>query len=313
MIFARRSWRRLAVSLLLISVLLVAGLCASVLAVGLRLSSPAPTLLGLPPPGLPGIEAVQIPSASGSLLRGWWVAGTRPGGGAVVLMHGVWESRLRMLQRARMLHAHGFAILLFDLQAHGESPGRHITFGRLEALDAAAAVDFVRRSLPGERVGAVGISLGGAAALLGPEPLNVDALVLESVYPDIDAALANRLRAGLGPVAGPLFTPLLAPVFNLLLPPILGVRPDELRPIDHIEKVAAPLLVASGTADDRTPLSEARALFDRAPEPKRFWAVQGAAHVDLERYDPDQYWRNILPFLTLYLQHTVSEGPGALP
>jgi len=68
--------------------------------------------------------------------------------------------------------------------------------------------------------------------VLGPEPLEADALVLESVYPDIDAALANRLRAGLGRVAGPLLTPLLVPVFKLLLPPILGVTPDELRPID---------------------------------------------------------------------------------
>ena len=53
----------------------------------------------------------------------------------------------------------------------------------------------------------------------------MDALVLESVYPDIDAALSNRLRAGLGRVAGRLFTPLLTPMFELLLPPILSVIP----------------------------------------------------------------------------------------
>ena len=207
-----------------------------------------------------------------------------------------------MVQRARVLNEHGFAVLLFDFQAHGESPGRHITFGRLEAMDAAAAVHFIRDRLPTEKVGAIGVSLGGAAALLGPSPLPVDALVLESVYPDIDAALANRLRTGLGPVIGPLFTPLLTPIFELLLPPILGVRPDELRPIDRIGTVTAPILIASGTADDRTPLNEAQALFDHAPEPKRFWAVQGAAHVDLERYDPSHYWRIVLPFLTEHLQ-----------
>jgi fermentation-respiration switch protein FrsA (DUF1100 family) len=207
-----------------------------------------------------------------------------------------------MVQRARVLNDHGFAVLLFDFQAHGDSLGSHITFGRLEAMDAAAAVRFVRDRLPTEKVGAIGVSLGGAAALLGPEPLPVDALVLESVYPDIDAALANRLRTGLGPVIGPLFTPLLTPIFELLLPPILGVRPDELRPIDRIGTATAPILVASGTADDRTSLIEAQALFDPAPEPKRFWAVEGAAHADLERYDPSHYWRIVLPFLTEHLQ-----------
>lgn len=149
----------------------------------------------------------------------------------------------------------------------------------------------------------IGVSLGGAAALLGPEPLPVDALVLESVYSDIEAALSNRLRAGLGPVAGPVFTPLLAPAFELLLPPILGVAPNELRPVDHIGSATAPLLIASGTADDRTPINEAHSLFEHAPEPKQFWAVQGAAHVDLERYDPVAYWRVVLPFLSRHLQN----------
>src|SRR5262249_1038978 len=84
--------------------------------------------LGPPPPDL-GAEAVTIVSPSGSGLRGWYIAG-RPGGGAVVLLHGVHANRLAMLRRARLLKAEGFAVLLFDLQAHGESAGTRITFGR---------------------------------------------------------------------------------------------------------------------------------------------------------------------------------------
>lgn len=301
---------RLAAGLLLLGTFAGAGLCASVLAVGLLLSAPASTAVGLPSTaGLPGAEIVQIPPSSSSVLRGWWMPSARPGGGAVILMHGVWSNRRSLVQRARVLHEHGFAVLLFDFQAHGESPGRRITYGHLEGLDAAAAVGFVRQRLPpGERIGAIGMSLGGAAALLGPEPLPVDALVLEAVYPDIEAALSNRLRAGLGPIAGPVFTPLLTPAFELLLPPVLGVRLDELRPVDHIGTATAPLLIASGTADDRTPIGEARSLFDHAPEPKQFWSVQGAAHVDLERYDPAAYWRVVLPFLTRHLQRDVADG-----
>ncbi len=116
-----------------------------------------------------------------------------------------------MVDRARVLHEHGFSVLLFDFQASGESSGHRITFGKLEGLDAAAAVAFVRDRRPGERVGVIGTSLGGSAALLGPTPLAVDALVLEAVYPDMDAALSTRLRVRLGRFAGPLFTPLLTP------------------------------------------------------------------------------------------------------
>jgi fermentation-respiration switch protein FrsA (DUF1100 family) len=224
-------------------------------------------------------------------------------------MHGVRANRLSMVKRAAVLGEHGFAVLLFDFQGHGESGGRHITFGRLEGLDAAAAIGFVRRRLPNERVGAIGVSLGGAATLLGPKPLDVDALVLESVYPDIDSALVNRLRAGLGGFAGPVVAPLLGRVFEVLLPPILDVTPDQLRPIDHIGDVRAAVLVASGTADDRTPIAEAEALFRSAPEPKQFWAVPNAAHVDLERYDPEGYWRIVLPFLMQSLRRS-DANPG---
>ncbi len=207
-----------------------------------------------------------------------------------------------MLRRAMVLHQHGFGVLLFDFQAHGESIGRHITFGQLEGLDAFSAVAYAMGRVPGERIGVIGVSLGGAAALLAPQPLKVDAMVLESVFPDIHSALVDRLRARLGPFAGPMLAPLIAPLFEWLLPQVLGVRLDELRPIDRIGDVRAPLLVASGTVDALTTIDEARALFARAPEPKQFWPVEGAAHVDLERYDAPVYWSHILPFLVAHLQ-----------
>ncbi|MSP03416.1 MAG: alpha/beta hydrolase [Acetobacteraceae bacterium] len=274
----------------------IAGLCGSVLVTGLLLSRPDPAVIGPPPADLPGAETVRIPSASGSVLAGWWIEGMQ-GGGAVVLMHGIHANRLSMARRAAVLRQHGFSVLLFDFQAHGESAGRHITFGHLEALDAAAAVAFARRRVPEEKIGAIGVSLGGAAALLGATPLPVDALVLESVYPDIDAALSNRLRFHLGPVIGAVFVPILTPLFKWLLPPILGVGPGDLRPLDRIAAATAPLLVASGTLDVHTPIAETAALFARAPDPKQYWPVTGAAHVDLERRDPGAYWRVVTPFL----------------
>lgn len=269
--------------------------------IGLLLSAPSRATVGPPPAGLAAAQAVGIASASGSELRGWWVPG-QPGAGAVVLMHGVHGNRLGLVRRARLLSERGTAVLLFDFQAHGESGGRRITFGKLEALDAAAAVRFVRDRAPGERVGALGISLGGAAALLGPAPLEVDALVLESVYPTIDAALTNRLRAALGGVIGPVAAPVLAPLFKLLLPPVLGVRPGDLRPADRIEEVRAPVLVASGTLDDRTTLAESQDLFTRVREAGTFWLVPGAGHEDLQRFDPDGYERVVLAFLDRHLR-----------
>jgi uncharacterized protein len=287
---------------LLAALVAVGGLCA----VGLWAAAPSRSAVTLPP-ALGAAESVRIPSASGSVLRGWFLPG-RTGGGAVVLMHGIHSDRSSMVRRAELLHGLGFAVLLFDFQAHGESPGRHVTFGHLEAMDAAAAVDFVRRRLPDERVGAIGASLGGAAAVLGDRPLPVDALVLESVYPDIGSALVNRLRLRLGRWLGPPLSPVIAALLLPLLPPLLDIEAGDLRPIDRIGRVTAPLLVASGTEDARTPIGEARDLFARAPAPKQFWAVPGAAHVDLEAWAPDAYRRTAVAFLIGRLQ-----PPPAVP
>jgi fermentation-respiration switch protein FrsA (DUF1100 family) len=272
-----------------------AGVVAAVLAVGFVLSAPAHETIGPAPPDLP-VEAVNIASASGATLHGWFVAG-RPGTGAVVLLHGVRANRLAMLRRAKLLHGAGLAVLLFDFQAHGESTGVRITFGRLEGLDARAAVAFMRERLPRERIGAIGSSLGGAAALLGPAPPPVDALVLESVYPDIGSAIANRVRVVLGSTLGDIAAPATAWLFQLILQPFLGVKSADLRPIDHISAVTAPVLVACGTQDDRTTIIETRAMFERVRAPKVFWAVDGAGHVDLESYAPAAYRDHVLAFL----------------
>ena len=266
------------------------------LALGLTLCHPAQRPIGAPPPEL-AAEAVQFASGSGATLHGWLVPG-QSGAGAVILLHGVRGDRLAMLQRALLLKRHGFGVLLFDLQAHGESIGRRITFGHLEGQDAASAVAFLKARLPHERVGAIGVSLGGAACLLAPRPLDVDALVLESVFPDIGSALSDRLRARLGGVVGSAAAFVLGPLFRLQMPAVLGASFADLRPIDRIASVRAPLLLASGTADTYTPLAEAQALFNRAPQPKTFWPVRGATHQDLERYDPPTYWQQVLPFLT---------------
>ena len=283
---------------LLLAAAALAVACAVLVALALRLAAPSPALIGAPPASLQA-EAVQFDSASGSRLRGWYAEG-RPGAGVVVLMHAVRGNRTAMVRRARLLRQEGLGVLLFDFQAHGESPGRHITFGHLEALDARAAVAFARSRAPGERIGALGVSLGGAAALLGPGPLEVDALALEAVYGRVREALVNRLHARLG-LLGAIAAPAAAPVLEALVGWMIGAEAADLAPIERIGEARAPLILVAGTEDDRATLAEQRSLFERAPEPKQFWAVQGAGHQDFERHAPEDYRRRVIGFLAARL------------
>lgn len=229
-------------------------------------------------------------------MQGWLLDG-RPGSGAVLLLHGVHANRLAMVERARFLAAAGYAVLLIDFQAHGESIGRNITFGAIESLDAAAAVQFLRAAAPGERVGVVAASMGGAAALLAEPPLPIDALIIEQVYPTIDEALDNRLHMYLG-AFGAVFKPMLLQEMSWHL----GLAPARLRPIDHIDKIGCPVLEIAGELDRHTTLAQSKALFAAAKSPKQLWIVDGAAHVDLERFAGAEYHRRVFDFLDPLLQ-----------
>jgi fermentation-respiration switch protein FrsA (DUF1100 family) len=52
-----------------------------------------------------------------------------------------------------------------------------------------------------------------------------------------------------------------------------------------------------GERDSIVPLSQARRVFDEAPEPKRFFAIPGADHNDTYIAGGEPYWRVFQEFL----------------
>jgi uncharacterized protein len=245
--------------------------------------------VGGPPVDL-AARPVQFQSQSGAVIHGWFIPGTK-GAGAIILMHGVRASRLSMLDRARFLARAGFSVLLFDFQGHGESTGEHITFGYLESKDARAAVEFLHTTAPGEKIGVIGVSMGGAATSLASPPLEVDAIVLEMVYPTINQAVTNRLTMRLGPL-GAALTPLLTVQLKLRL----GFSPDDLNPVDRVGGITAPKLFIVGAEDQHTTMAESEQLFAAAAEPKELWIVERAKHVDLYAVKKEEYERRVLSF-----------------
>lgn len=288
-----RRWSLVLLAALLFALVVVGG-------AGWMLVRPHRTVIG-PPPAAFGTEAVRFATSDGLTLSGWFVRGAK-GAGAVLLMHGVRSDRRENLGVAQELARRHFTVLLFDFRAEGESEGDRISTGAFESEDARAALDFVRREMPGEKVGAIGRSMGGAAALLGRGPLDVDALVQESVYPDVEQATDARMRLHLGPIG-----PWLSPLLLVQLRPWLGIGRDDLRPVDAVKRLRAPLMVLVGEHDRYLPVDEARRVFDAAPPatdayPKEFWVVPGADHEELRHGAPAEYDQRVVGFLERWLR-----------
>jgi uncharacterized protein len=208
-----------------------------------------------------------------------------------------------MLSRAEFLHKAGYTVLLIDLQSHGESNGKRITFGYLESRDVSGALKLLGKEVSGDRIGVIGESLGAAAFVLAKDRPTVSAVVLESMYPTIDQALSDRLRLHLGSLGS-----LLAPLFEMLLEPQLGITAADLRPIDRMGRLGSPVFIVAGTRDEHTTPQETEAIFAAASQPKQFWLVPGAAHENLHDFAKEDYERRILEYFAKYLRSPPARG-----
>jgi fermentation-respiration switch protein FrsA (DUF1100 family) len=133
--------------------------------------------------------------------------------------------------------------------------------------------------------------------LLADPPLDVEAMVLEEVYPTIEDALADRLRLQYGEGGG-----LLVPLFTWQMPLRLNIDANSLRPLEHIAAIRVPKLLIAGSLDLHTTLAESNRMYAAAAEPKEYWVVAGAGHQDIHRLHADAYETRVLAFFAHWLR-----------
>lgn len=271
----------------LLGVLVLLGLAAS-WAVGAALTRPHSA-----PAGSGASRGMTILSADGVSLAAAYLPGPGDRAPAILLLHPKGGSRHGFDALAAWLNRHGYATLAIDFRGHGQSTPARYSFGWAESRDAAAAFRWLKRRQQGAPVAVVGLSLGGAASLLGDGPLPTDALVLQGVYGDLRSAIRNRIGAVTG--GGPAW--LLEPLLSFQSRLRAGVWPGRLSPRTRIMAYHGPVLVIGGGADHYTPPAETRALYAAAPGPKRLWFAPGASHEAVTALDTPAYRRTLLAFL----------------
>ena len=182
----RRPWWVVALPALLVAAYAVLWTVGQ----GVAASYPAHPADGSRTPSDVGLrfEPATVPTADGADLAAWWVPSGN--GAAVVLLHGAGSTRTAVLDQAAVLGSHGYGVLLLDARGHGDSGGRGMDLGWYGEHDVAAALDFlaIRPEVAADRVGVVGLSMGGEEAIGAAGEVDTERLAaqrLQEAAPDV--------------------------------------------------------------------------------------------------------------------------------
>jgi pimeloyl-ACP methyl ester carboxylesterase len=89
-----------------------------------------------------------------------------PARGTILILHGFLLNHNVVRHAANAFVDAGYRAVLVDLRGHGESTGRLITYGVVEARDLVQVTDFLQaNNLAGATVGVYGTSLGASVAI----------------------------------------------------------------------------------------------------------------------------------------------------
>jgi dipeptidyl aminopeptidase/acylaminoacyl peptidase len=229
------------------------------------------------------LEDVSVQAADGAMLQAWHIRPQNFNGDAVVLLHGITDNREGMAGFARLFLDHGYAVLMPDARAHGESGGDIATYGVRESDDLHRWVSwlYARDLAPAQCVYGVGESYGAALLLqaLPAEP-RFCAVMVESSFSTAREMSFERISAPfhLRPWFGHVFgRPVIASAV-LYARWRYGVDLFAPSPLEGITHSNVPVLLIHGTADASISSRHSVILAKAAPDHVQLWLVPEAGH-----------------------------------
>ena len=241
----------------------------------------------------------------------------RPGGPAILLLHGGGDTPQTLRYLAEALHARGFHVSAPLLPGHGRTlrDFSHVTADQLSAA-ASASYDALRHSH--EWVGVIGLSMGGALAVqLAADNAALPALGLIAPYLSMPRLIAWAAR--------------LAPLWGAVVPVVGSGDSASIRdPVERdrglaygaftarglvalwrtmrrgvalLPHVAAPTLMIQSREDNRITAADAERAFERLGSHEKVleW-IAGAGHVITVDYGRDVVNARLAAFMEIHMR-----------
>lgn len=174
---------------------------------------------------------------------------------------------------------HGYAMLLPDARAHGQSEGEYIGFGCLDRKDALGWINWVIQECGDDvKIMLHGTSMGGATVLMASGldlPDNVKGIVSDCGFTSPKEVFTHVLNNMYHLPAFPAIQGA-----DLINKKLAGYGMDECNAKNEVKKAKVPILFIHGSEDTFVPCSMCHEIYDNCSSPKRKLIVEGAAHAE---------------------------------
>lgn len=238
--------------------------------------------------------------SEGARIRGEFIPPLVPAGPGqrpkcVIRVHGHTQNRMLSVRYIPMFQALGYAAVLYDQRAFGQSVAPMCTLGIKEKYDLSAVISWVKARMGEDTlIGVHGESLGAITAMeaLGIDE-GIDFLVEDSGCADMPGAAAWQIKylTRLPPFP-------LMPLMERRAKRLYGFGFEDIEPIRQVRRSGVPILFIHGTEDEQIPAEMCPRLFAAAQNPlSRMELFEGARHCQGHAREPERYERAVQQFV----------------
>jgi uncharacterized protein len=170
-----------------------------------------------------------------------------------------------------------------------------VTLGALEQNDVVSVVSYAvgRKDVDANRIGILGISMGGASAILAAaKDQRIRAVVDDSGFSDATRVIAAGFEHFIHLPAFPF-----APITVAIADARAGIDVTRVRPVDVIAEISPrPLLIIHEQGDLVVPPENSLRNFAAAQQPKQLWLVPGSGHAEAQTIVQSEYQSRVTSF-----------------
>jgi len=240
-------------------------------------------------------QEISIPTKNNKKLYGWWVPAenlkneNKP---TIILIHGWSRNVDRLMSFIKKLHPAGYNLLAFDSRCHGKSDDDKFSSMVKFTEDIRAAIDYSEK-LPNvdiNRVGVLGLSIGGAASIYAAAlDKRIKSVVTGGAFAHPTSVMEIEFKKRKIP-----YYPFIWLIFKYMEFRI-GAKFDDIAPSNNIAKSDAKMFLIHGINDATVPLEQADELFEAGnPDKVELWKVEGKGHSDCNNHP--EFWDKVLSF-----------------